>query len=141
MTLYTINVPENLYRRLQRQAGVERRSIDELVRQTLSRQLPPAVPVEDDLPSSLREELLAMEHLSDAALWSLARSTLSSEQLVEMDRLRDIAKERPLAPDEKTRQQDLLWEYDETILRRAHAAMLLSSRGYDLSDPKVLQQP
>ncbi len=80
-----------------------------------------------------------MEHLSDAALWSLARSTLSSEQLAEMDRLHNIAQERPLTSDENARQQDLLREYDETVLRRAHAAMLLMSRGYDLSDPKVLQ--
>jgi len=140
MTLYTINVPENLYRRLQQQANVERRSIDELVQQTLSRQLPSAVPVEDDLPASLHEELLAMEHLSDAALWSLARSTLSPEQLAEMDRLREIVSERALTSDENKQQQDLLREYDETMLRRAHAAMLLNSRGYDLSDPKIVQQ-
>ena len=139
MTIHTVNVPEKLYRRLQQQASIERRSIDDWVRQTLSRQLPPVVPVEDDLPPSLREEMLAMEHLSDAALWSLARSTLSPEQLDEMERLRNLAEERPLAPEEKARQQDLLREYDETILRRAHAAMLLASRGYDLSDPTVLQ--
>jgi len=141
MTLYTVNVPENLYRRLQQQASVERRSVDELVRQSLSRQLPPAVPVEDDLPTALREELLAMAQLSDAALWVLARSTLPPEQVAEMDALREMAAERPLTPDEQARQQDLLRAYDEAILRRAHAAMLLSSRGYDLSDPSVLQQP
>jgi uncharacterized protein YnzC (UPF0291/DUF896 family) len=141
MTLYTINVPENLYRRLQQQATMERRSIDELVWQTLSRQMPPAVPVEDDLPSSLREELLAMEHLSEAALWALARSTLSPEQVAKMDLLHDMAKKRTLTPDENRQKQDLLRMYDETMLRRAHAAMLLASRGYDLSDPKVLQQP
>lgn len=84
--------------------------------------------------------MLAMEHLSDAALWSLARSALSPEQLAEMERLRQLAEKRSLTPDERIRQQDLLREYDETILRRAHAAMLLMSRGYDLSDPKLLQQ-
>ncbi|NKQ36890.1 MAG: hypothetical protein HF973_14925 [Chloroflexi bacterium] len=140
MTLHTVNVPENLYRRLQQQASIERRSVDDLVQQTLSRQLPPAVLVEDDLPPSLRAEMLAMEHLSDAALWSLARSALSPEQLAEMERLRQLAEKRSLTPDERIRQQDLLREYDETILRRAHAAMLLMSRGYDLSDPKLLQQ-
>lgn len=139
MTVYTVQLPESLYRRLQQQATAEQRSIDDLVRQTLSRQLPPAVPVEDDLPPSLREELLAMEHLSDSSLWSLARSTLLPEQLAEMDLLRETKEERPLNPNEMARQQDLLREYDETVLRRAHAAMLLSSRGYDLSDPNILQ--
>ncbi|MBK8903777.1 MAG: hypothetical protein IPM53_21530 [Anaerolineaceae bacterium] len=139
MTLYTVQLPENLYRRLQQQASAEQRSIEDLVRQTLSRQLPPAVPVEDDLPPSLREELLAMEHLSDAALWSLARSTLLPEQLAEMDMLRDTKQERVLTPEETNRQQDLLRAYDETVLRRAHAAMLLNSRGYELTDPTILQ--
>lgn len=139
MTLYTVQLPENLYRRLQQQASAEQRSIEDLVRQTLSRQLPPAVPVEDDLPPALREELLAMEHLSDAALWSLARSTLLPEQLAEMDLLRDTKQERSLTPEETDRQQDLLRTYDETVLRRAHAAMLLNSRGYELTDPTILQ--
>lgn len=139
MTLYTVQLPENLYRRLQQQASAEQRSIEDLIRQTLSRQLPPAVPVEDDLPPALREELLAMEHLSDAALWSLARSTLLPEQLAEMDLLRDTKQERSLTPEETDRQQDLLRAYDETVLRRAHAAMLLNSRGYELTDPTILQ--
>ncbi len=82
-----------------------------------------------------------MEHLSDAALLLLARSTLTKEQLDEMDRLRGIAAERRPTAEEQERQQALLREYDETILRRAHAAMLLSSRGYDMSDPAVLKQP
>ncbi len=141
MTLYTVNIPKKLYSRLQQQAAAERRSIDELVQQTLSRQIPPAVPVEDDLPPALRAELLAMEQLSDAALWSLARSTMSPEQLTQMDDLRAIANERDLTPDEDAQQQILLREYDETVLRRAHAAILLASRGYDLSDPSVLERP
>lgn len=80
-----------------------------------------------------------MEHLSDAALWSLARSTLLPEQLAEMDILRDTKQERSLTPEEANRQQDLLRAYDETVLRRAHAAMLLNSRGYELTDPTILQ--
>lgn len=140
MTLYTVNVPEKLYRRLQKQAIAEHRSIDDLVRHSLSRHIPPTVSVEDDLPSELRAELLAMGQLSDAALWLLARSTMSPEQLAEMDELRAIVNERDFTPDENVRQQNLWREYDETILRRAHAAMLLNSRGYDLSDPKILQQ-
>ena len=141
MTLYTVNVPEKLYRRLQQQATTERRSVDDLVRHSLSRQMPPAVPVEDDLPPALRAELLAMEQLSDAALWSLARSAISPEQLAQMDDLRAIVNERARTPDENAQQQNLLREYDETVLRRAHAAMLLASRGYDLSDPSVLERP
>ena len=137
VTLYTVQLPENLYHRLQKQAAIEKRPVDELVQKALTRQLPPAVPVEDDLPSLLRDELLAMAQLSDGVLWQLARSTMSNTQLAELDQLSTKPPES-LSADEVERKQALLHEYDETILRRAHAAMLLQSRGFDLSNPSVL---
>lgn len=141
MTIYSVQLPENLYRLLQRQAAAERRSVDEWVQQSLTRQLPPIVPIEDELPLLLREELQAMEHLSDAALWALARSTLTAEQLNEMDQLHEKANEGTLTKGAEMRRKTLLLEYEETVLRRAHAAVLLKSRGYDLSDPSILYQP
>lgn len=137
MALYTIQIPEKLYRRLQAQAKAEHRPVDELIQKALARQLPPTVPVENDLPPLLHDELLAMEQLSDGALWQLARSTLSEEDLAELERLGD-GPSQTLTPVEETRKQALLREYDETLLRRAHAAMLLQGRGFDMSDPFVL---
>lgn len=136
MTLYTVQLPENLYRRLQEQADVEKRSVDELIQKALARQLPPVVPVEDDLPPLLRDELLAMEQLSDGALWQLARSKMSGEQLITLDQLGDKTPDS-LSVEEEAQKQALLREYDETILRRAHAAMLLQTRGFDVSDPAI----
>jgi CRISPR/Cas system-associated endonuclease Cas1 len=104
-------------------------------------QLSSTVSIEDDLPSPLREELQAMEYLSDPALWALARSTLTTEQLAEMDYLREKANEEILTEEEEAQRKALLREYEETVLRRAHAAVLLKSRGYDLSDPTILYQP
>jgi hypothetical protein len=138
MILYTVRLPENLYRQLKRQAEAEHRSLDDYVQQTLTRQLPSPVPVEDDLPPLLKSELLAMEQLSDTALWALARSVLTDGQLAEMDRLRDVQEVRPLTPQEELSKEALLRDYQETVLRRAHAAVLLQSRGYDMSDPSVL---
>ncbi len=136
MTLYTVQLPENLYRRLKAQANAEQRSLDELVQKALTRQLPPAVPVEDDLPPSLRDELLAMEQLSDGALWQLARSKMTSAQLANLDELNEKSPES-MTSEELKQKQFLLREYDETILRRAHAAMLLQTRGFDVSDPVI----
>lgn len=141
MTLYTVTLPENLYRQLKRQADAEHRSVDDYVQQTLSRQIPSPIPVEDDLPMLLKSELQAMEQLSDTALWAIARSVPTNEQLAEMDRLRDLQEERPLTPEETVNRESLLREYQEIVLRRAHAAVLLQSRGYDMSDPSVLLRP
>ena len=140
MSLYSINVPEGLYRRLKKQADAQKRSLDELVQQALSRQLPSPVAIEDDLPPLLREELSAMAHLSDVSLWQLAKSTLSPEQLEQIDQFQAIKNKRSLSPDESSQYETLLRDYDETILRRAHAAMLLNERGFDLSDPSVLAE-
>jgi hypothetical protein len=139
MTIYTLQLPETLYKQLARQAEAEHRSIDDYVRETLSRRIAPLVPLEDDLPMSLRVEFEAMEQLSDASLWSIARSTVSEQNLAEWDALLNAAQQRTLSVDEERRKQQLGREYDETILRRAHAAMLLKSRGYDLADPTILQ--
>jgi hypothetical protein len=42
-----------------------------------------------------------------------------------------------MTSEELKQKQFLLREYDETILRRAHAAMLLQTRGFDVSDPVI----
>lgn len=107
-------------------------------RQSRLHQLSPMVSLEDSLPTPLREELQAMEYLSDPALWALARSTLTTEQLAEMDQLREKANEGILTKEEEAQRKALLQEYEETVLRRAHAAVLLKTRGYDLSDPTIL---
>lgn len=139
MGLYSVNLPEDLFRRLQKQAASERRTVDDLVQHVLVRQLPAAVPLEDDLPPLLMAELMAMAQLSDVALWALARSSIPDDLLSDMEALEGNAEERDLTPDEQALQAGLLRQYNEMILRRAHAAVLLKSRGYDMSDPLVLE--
>ena len=138
MALHSIQLPESLFRRLQQQARGEQRSVDEWIQQTLTRNLPVLVELEDDMPPTLRSELDAMSNFSDAALWVLAKGTLSAELLSEWDALGADSERRKLTPDEAERQAMLSREYDEMLLRRAHAAMLLQSRGHDLSDPTIL---
>jgi hypothetical protein len=80
-----------------------------------------------------------MQELSDVALWSVAGSTMSVANRAELVQLNGAAGERPLSPSEADRQRVLLNEYNEAILRRAHAALLLKARGYDISDPKIFR--
>lgn len=133
--MHTINVSDDIYRRLQRQAQAARQSVDELAQRTLGRHLPSLVEVENDLPEHLQAELKAMENLSDAALWALAQSTLSRQEQNELAELAEVQEPRPLTETEQARQEILLAAYDEVMLRRAHAAVLLKARGYDVSDP------
>ena len=136
---YSIAVSENLYRQLERRALPLRRSVSEWVSETVKRGMSPSVKVEDDLPPWLQAELQAMQELSDTSLWTLARSSMRQIDNDQMVHLNEIGQERPLTSTEQAKQQTLLNESDETILRRAHAAVLLQARGYDMSDPAVLR--
>jgi hypothetical protein len=119
---YHVSISESLYRQLKNRAQLSRRTVDEWVEETVKRKMQPPVDVEDDLPPWLQAELHAMQDLSDAALWALAQSTLSEANQNELSHLNETAQERPLTATEQSRQQTLLNEYNETVLRRAHAA-------------------
>lgn len=139
MTTVTLNIPENLYQQLRRQALANKQSVDELAQQTLSRFLPAMLEVEEDLPPNLQDELKAMEQLSDAALFSLAMGQLGGNELEDLEQLGESQKVRPLTNEEQRRQEHLLTLYDELMLRRSHAVILLQARGHDLSNPANLQ--
>lgn len=135
MTLHTIPVSQAIYERLLQQAKQTKRPLADIVQQTLDRNLPETIALEETLPPLLRAELEAMAQLSDSALVALASSTMTTVDQFELNRLNDLARERVLSEQESTQQDALLNQYDEVVLRRAHAAVLLKSRGFDVSDP------
>jgi hypothetical protein len=131
---YAVTLPEQLYRQVEKQAGQLHRSVDEWVEETLKREIYPSIAVEEDLPPWLKAELEAMAHLSDAVLWAVARSTMPRLEREELATLNEFGQEGVLTPEQEERQRVLLNAYNETILRRAHAALLLQARGYDMSN-------
>jgi hypothetical protein len=134
MYTHTIAIPDKLYQQLQRQALVSQQSVDALAEQALNRVLPLMIEVEEELPPALQTELKAMERLSDGALWALASSQLTTQQQTELVHLAEVQEERPLNTAELVQQEALLTAYDELLLRRAHAAVLLQARGHDLTN-------
>lgn len=72
-----ILIPEQLYQRLERLAALTNHSLEQLVVQTLSANVPP---LPDDIPDDMRDDLIALETLDDAALWQVAHSVVSAEQ-------------------------------------------------------------
>jgi len=92
------------------------------------------------LPPDVEEELAAFASLSDGVLWLLARTTLAKDDQEALALLNEEANRRVLSQTELAHQQALIDSYDRVLVRRAHAAGLLQKRGYDLSDPSILQQ-
>jgi plasmid stability protein len=73
----TVELPDELYERLQRRAAEAQRSLSEEV----ARLLAAAVPAEDDrLPPELEQELARLETLDKAALRKAARPALSARR-------------------------------------------------------------
>jgi len=124
-----IEMPQPLYRRIERLAKLTRRPLEKIVVQTLDSNVPT---LPDDLPEGMRGDLLALEGLNDDALWQVARSTFNPEQrrrislLLEKNRLGTITE-----PERATLAQ-LRREADQLMLRKAYAYVLLKWRGYRL---------
>lgn len=135
---YTVTLPPDLYKKLQRQAKTTRQSLDHLVEETLQRSLPP--PVEATLPESLQNELKAMESLSDNALWAIGQSVMNPDKVAMYDALLERNREGTLTPEGCNWLTDLRHEADALMLRKAQAYLILQSRGRKLPTLAELEQ-
>jgi DNA-binding helix-hairpin-helix protein with protein kinase domain len=126
----TINLPDKVYQRFQRAARRRKIAVNDMLVEAVAA----AVSLEDVEPVKLRSQIAQMAYLNDAALWQAARATLSLEQRERLAALHEAQQSRVLSQDEQTEEQSLLQLYQDTILVRAQAAVLLKQRGYDVSD-------
>ncbi|MDQ3249284.1 MAG: hypothetical protein M3Q45_08760 [Chloroflexota bacterium] len=92
-------------------------------------------PVIDSALPDLRNALAPMAYLNDAALWSAARSSLIPEQRARLETLQHKQQREGLSEQEQKEEQAFVTLYQETLLVRAQAAVLLKQRQYDISDP------
>ena len=134
-TSVTIELPKDAFQQLQFVARKQHRSVPDVLKDILLKELPELA----SLPYDVQVELVAFTSLSDDVLWLLARSALTKTQQNELATLNQKAQQRSLTKEEKAQQQSLLDAYDRMLVRRAQAAALLKTRGYNLSNPAVLQ--
>ena len=124
--LATIQVPQALYRRLERLATLTHRPVDSLVAQTLASSLPP---LPEDLPAAWGDALLILEGLSDAELEQTMRATFPQEDYERFALLREKQRGQGLTVTEQAALDRLATESDLLGLRKAYAAALLRWRG------------
>lgn len=140
MTIQTItlNLPDELYQRAKHAAEALKRPMEEVIIETLGAVWPPL----DDVPPEMVGKLSQMSVMSNGELWQAARSAMTVEQQQRLEALNDNQqREGKLLPEERAEQEALLKRYGEIMLTRAHAALLLKQRGYDVSDPKQFAPP
>lgn len=133
----TIHLPKAFYERMRQAAQVQRRPLEEFLLDAAIT----GTPLLDDLPPELADEMAALALLNDAALWRVARRSLPAEDQERLDALLQKKGCGELLPGEQKILDELLAEYEHVIFARADAAVLLKQRGYDVSDPSVLNEP
>lgn len=133
----TIRLPKVFYERMRQAAQIQQRSLEEILLEAAIT----GTPLLDDLPPELTDEMAALALLNDAALWRVARRTLPAKKQERLDALLQKKEQGKLLSEEQQILDELLAEYERVVLARAHAAVLLKQRGYDVSDPSVLNEP
>ncbi|MGH2583805.1 MAG: hypothetical protein ACRDJE_02690 [Dehalococcoidia bacterium] len=125
----TVELPEDLYARLERQAAESQRSVGDEVVERLRASEPQA---SDGLPEGIEAAFARLETLDAAALWKIARRRVSVRRARRMEALNFKRQSVGLNRAERRVAAQLLEELDRHMLIRAQVLMLLKQRGYDI---------
>jgi hypothetical protein len=132
----TLQVPGQLYARARQTAGNQ-----QALEQLLVSAMVSGLSLLDDLPDEMIMDMATLALLNDRALWRVARQTMPEEHYERMDELLALKSQNLLSAVQQQELDTYLAEYDRIVLQRAHAAVLLKQRDYDLSNPQILATP
>ena len=127
----TINLPEATFQRLAQLAELTHQPLADLVLQSITGNLPPAV---DNTPADIQAELLAMQRLSTDDLRKMAQSQIDPAQRERHLELLDHNQAGSLTPAEQQELQQLSLAADCLMLKKAHACALLRWLGQPIRD-------
>ena len=125
----TISLPEPLYERLRERAEQTQRSVEEETLEALAT----AVPVNGSLPHEISAAVESLDQLDDTALWDAARGRLPESVSSELESLHMKERQVGLTAEESQRLVQLVQQYEQHMLVRARATVLLKQRGHDIS--------
>ena len=125
----TLELPENLYLRLQQTAQATQQSFEAILLRALQVGSPPNW---ESAPAEFQTDLAALDRLDDAALWRLARSRATSTALDRYQALLDKHANETLSPEEQADLARLRTEFDRQMLQKVQAAALLQWRGHQI---------
>lgn len=124
-----IELPRQVYRRLEKLAAATNQSFDSVLLQTIRGNMPPLL---EDAPLTLRAEFGSLLRLKDDALWAVARAPQNQTQWRRHQRLLKKNAEHALTPREQSELEQLRVESDQAVLRKSFALAILKWRGHSL---------
>lgn len=128
----TLQIPELLYQRLAQTAQATQQPVEKVVLHALQVGSPPPW---DDIPDEFQADLASLDKLDDAALWEIARSHKSPDEMSRYDLLLDKNQNQTLSAAERLELAELRHQSDVFLLRKAQAAALLRWRGHRVPSP------
>lgn len=121
-----LTIPEDITVRARQIAETTEQPVEQVLidhLKTLSTPLP-------TLPPEEQAELDALQHLSDDALWTIAREQLPDDVQVRAHALMDGNARGTITGEEQAELEKLVQRADRLMLRKAEAAAILQNRGY-----------
>lgn len=125
----TMQLPENLYLRLQQTAKATKQSFEEILLRALQVGSPPTW---ESAPAEFQADLAALDRLDDATLWRIIRYRADTVQMERYQALLDKNANETLSIEERAELTQLRTEFDRRMLQKAHAAALLQWRGHHI---------
>jgi hypothetical protein len=124
--LIILKVPEDISTRARQIAEAVAQPVEQLLLDHLKTLAAP-LPV---LPPDTQEELDALQHLSDDALWTIARAQMPEDMQERAHALMDKNSRGAITDDEHAELEHLVERGDRLMLRKAEAAAILRKRGH-----------
>ena len=125
----TVRLPEALYLRIKRDAEKRRHSIEDELLDTVAASVAPNPQLPDDLKSAVEQ----LDLLDDEALQRAARRHLERSDARRLEGLH-LKRQREGLDTEETREMNhLTSQYEQIMVTRARAALLLQQRGHDIA--------
>lgn len=125
----TLELPEPLWKWVQRTAAATQRPVEKVLIDSLAATTPPPL---EDVPDEFREELDPLDMKTDADLWAITRRRMSPKLLRKYDNLLEKNRQGTLTTKEQHRLEQLRKDAFRLMLMRARAFVLLQWRGYRL---------
>ena len=123
----TLPVPDYIYDRARQIAEDTSQSIEAVLLQQLRDAFTEPLPA---LAPEERRELEALTHLSDDALWTIAREHIPADKQARLQALMEANSQGTLVDTQRAELEALVVQGQQLSLRKAQAAALLTDRGY-----------
>jgi predicted transcriptional regulator len=125
----TLQLPDRLYQRLTNTAQAIQRPLEEVIVRALEVGAPPDW---DDVPAEFQADLAALDRPDDAALWQIARSHKTVDEMTRYDELLERNQDGGLTDAQRLELMNQRKEADRFMLRKAQAAAILRWRGHQI---------